>query len=113
MHLAPAHSPILQKALPSELLAEHLKTVPQALDPKSKLLTLTLGVNDSMVRHAEMPRMPVDDMRMVLKLNPKTYLQQDLSNHLYDCHVLPAAAHQKDAKAAGSQPKHKVVIAAA
>src|ERR1041385_2139904 len=106
-------APIFEKAMSADLLAEHLKAVSQAVDAKSKLLTLTVGVNDSLVRHAEMPRMPVDDMRMVLKLNPKTYLQQELTNYLYDCHVLPAGPAQKDPKAPTTQPKHKVLIAAA
>src|SRR5882672_12964414 len=74
-------APIFEKTLSTELLAEHLKAVSQALDAKSKLLTLTVGVNDAIVRHAEMPRMPMEDMRMVLKLNSKSYLQQDLTNH--------------------------------
>src|SRR2546423_1449499 len=69
-------APIFEKAMSPDLLAEHLKTVNQALDAKSKLLTLTVGVNDSLLRHTEMPRMPIDDIRMVLKLNSKTYLQQ-------------------------------------
>src|SRR5437868_11336674 len=104
-------APIVEKALSAELLAEHLKAVAQAMDGKSKLLTITVGVNDSLLRHAELPRMPVDDMRMVLKLNSKSYLQQELTNYLYDCHILPAPAPSKDAKAQGGQPKHKVLIA--
>jgi type IV pilus assembly protein PilM len=108
-------APIFEKSLSPELLAEHLKTVSQTLDSKSKLLTLTIGVNDAIVRHTEMPRMPVEDMRMVLKLNSKTYLQQDLSNHLYDCHVLaaPQPAKPADAKAAAGPPKHRVLVAGA
>jgi type IV pilus assembly protein PilM len=106
-------APIFEKAMSAELLAEHLKAVSQAMDGKSKLLTITVGVNDSLLRHAEMPRMPVDDMRMVLKLNSKSYLQQELTNYLYDCHILPAAAPSRDPKAQAGQPKHKVLIAAA
>lgn len=106
-------APIFEKAISADLLAEHLKAVNQALDGgKSRLLTITVGVNDSLLRHAELPRMPVDDMRMVLKLNSKTYLQQELTNYLYDCHILPATP-SKDPKAQPGQPKHKVLIAAA
>ena len=106
-------APIFEKAMSADLLAEHLKAVNQAMDGKSKSLTITVGVNDSLLRHAELPRMPVDDMRMVLKLNSKTYLQQELTNYLYDCHILPAHAASKDAKLQAGQPKHKVLIAAA
>src|SRR5437899_12767074 len=72
-------APIFEKAMSADLLAEHLKAVNQALDGKARLLTITLDVNDSLLRHTEMPRMPVDDIRMVLKLNSKAYLQQELT----------------------------------
>src|ERR1051326_3445391 len=104
-------APIFEKTLSTELLTEHLKAVSQALDAKTKLLTLTVGVNEAVVRHAEMPRMPIEDMRMVLKLNSKTYLQQELSNYLYDCHVLPAAPQPKavdPTKAPAGPPKQRI-----
>src|SRR5215471_10020451 len=63
-------APIFEKNLSPELLSEHLKAVCAALEPKTKLVTLT--VQDAVVRHTEMPRMPIEDMRMVLKLNSKT-----------------------------------------
>src|SRR5258708_34166199 len=62
-------APIYEKNLSAELLTEHLKNVCQALDSKTKLVTLAVGVGDSIVRHAELPLMPVDDMRQVLKNN--------------------------------------------
>src|SRR6266700_632557 len=98
-------APIFEKTLSTDLLSEHLKTVTQALDAKSKLLTLTVGVNDAIVRHAEMPRMPMEDMRMVLKLNSKSYLVQDLmapsrnarlvADHIGPSLVGPANAFEK------------------
>src|SRR5690242_10081830 len=66
-------APIYEKSLSADLLAEHLKTVCQALDAKSKFVTLAIGVNESVVRHADLPQMPVADMRQVLKSNTKTY----------------------------------------
>jgi type IV pilus assembly protein PilM len=107
-------APIFEKTLSADLLAEHLKAVSQALDAKSKLVTLTVGVNDAIMRHTEMPRMPVEDMRMVLKLNSKSYLQQDLTNHLYDCHFLPPAQVKPEAgKAPAVSAKNRVLVAAA
>ncbi len=88
-------APICDKALPPDLLAEHLKAVTQALQPTTKCLSLTAGVNDVQVRHADIPRMPVHDMRLVLKLNPKSYLGQDLPGHVFDCHVSPGAQQGK------------------
>lgn len=107
-------APIFEKTLSTDLLAEHLKAVSQALDSKSRLVTLTVGVNDAVVRHTEMPRMPMEDMRMVLKLNSKNYLQQDLSNYLYDCHILPPAQQPKGtdpAKTPAGPPKQRVLVA--
>ena len=81
-------APIFDKTLSADLLTEHLKAVGQALESKTKAVTLTLGVNDAVVRHTEMPRLPADDMRLVLKHSSRAYLQQELANHVFDCHVL-------------------------
>src|SRR5438876_3028912 len=82
-------APVFDKTIPVELLTEHLQTLSQTLGTKTKLLALTVGVSDSVVRPVEMPRIPIEDLRQVLKLNSKTYLQQDLSNCVFDCHVIP------------------------
>jgi type IV pilus assembly protein PilM len=87
------------------------------LEAKGKLATLAVGVNDSVMRHVEMPKMPAEDMRLVLKMNSKNYLQQDLPNHVFDCFVLPAravAGPADAAKIAGSAViKQKVLVAGA
>jgi len=106
-------APIFEKTLSTDLLTEHLKAVGEALNAKSKLVVITVGVNDSLLRHAEMPRMPVDDMRMVLKLNSRNYLQQELVNYVYDCHVLTGDQAKGDPKNAPGQPKHKILVAGA
>ena len=101
-------APIYEKTLPPDLLSEHLKAVTQALRPTTKYVSLTAGVNDAQVRHADIPRMPVRDMRMVLKLNSKNYLQQDLPNHVFDCHVSTRAQQPKPSdkpKELGRPPK--------
>src|SRR6267154_1619373 len=82
-------APIYEKNLSADLLGEHLKVVCQALDAKTKSVSLAIGVNDSIVRHAELPQMPVSDMRQVLKNNTKNYLQQDLPGHVFDCFIIP------------------------
>jgi type IV pilus assembly protein PilM len=110
-------APIFDKSLSPELLTEHLKAVVQALQTKTKFVTLTLNVGDAMVRHAEMPRLPSDDMRLVLKHSSRVYLQQELTNHLFDCHVMSAEHQPKPstdpAKAPMGPPKQKVLVAAA
>src|SRR2546425_5741814 len=109
-------APIYEKNLSADLLGEHLKSVFQALDARTKLVTLALGVHDSVVRHAELPVMPVDDMRQVLKNNTKNYLQQDLPGHIFDCSIMvprtaPKAAEKSKAGPTGQ--KQKVLVAGA
>jgi type IV pilus assembly protein PilM len=109
-------APIFEKALSADLLAEHLKTVVQALQLKTKHVTLALRVDDAQVRHADIPRIPLGDMRMVLKLNSKSYLQQDLPGHVFDCHF-SARNHQPKpadkAKVGDGAPKERVLVAGA
>jgi len=109
-------APIYEKNLPPDLLSEHLKAVNQALQPPSRYVCLAAGVNDVLLRHADIPRMPVSDMRRVLKLNAKTYLQQDLLGHVFDCHVSARAqqpAPNGKLKDTGGPPKQRVLVVAA
>ena len=109
-------APIYEKSLSVELLTEHLKAVCQALDAKGKLTAIAVGVNDSLMRHVEMPRMPVEDMRLVLKNNSRNYLQEDLPKYVFDCFIVsqrtvPVASDP--AKAAAPTLKQKVLVAGA
>lgn len=109
-------APIYEKTLSSELLAEHLKLVVQTLESRARLVTLAVGVSDSLVRHAEMPQMPVGDMRQILKNNSKIYLQQDLPGYVFDCFILATRAPAKPtdkAKLPVGPQKHKVLVAGA
>lgn len=105
-------APIYEKTLPVELLSEHLKALNTAFGGKCKYLALTVGVNDAVVRHIELPPMPPDDMRMVLKNNSRVYLQQDMTGYVFDCHVPHNSAPVADAKK-GAPAKQKVLIAGA
>ena len=107
-------APIYEKSLPPDLLSEHLKAIVGALRPATKYVSLTAGVNDAQVRHADFPRMPVHDMRMVLKLNSRNYLQQDLPNHVFDCHVDARKPQPKTSdkfKDPGGPQKQRVLVA--
>ncbi len=109
-------APIYDKNLSVELLTEHLKGVTQALEADTKLVTAAIGVHDCMVRHAEMPQIPVGDMRQILKNNSKNYLQQELPGHVFECFILPsqtAAKSQDAAKAAPAMTKVKVLVGGA
>jgi len=105
-------APVSDKFLSPEALSEHLKNVCQALGVKPRSISIALGVNDALMRHAEMPLMPVDDMRQMLKLNPKGYLQQELPGYVFDCHI--SSLNNTNGKAAtGTVAKSKVLVAGA
>lgn len=112
-------APIYDKSLSAEMLAEHLKVVVQSLEVKGKYTTLAVGLNDALVRPAEMPVMPVGDMRQVLKNNAKNYLQQDLPGHVFDCFVVPnrtaatPVAPDGKAKSTPALQKQRVLVGAA
>ncbi len=109
-------APIYERNLSVDLLSEHLKNVTEALEVRLKPVTLAVGVNDSVVRHTEIPLMPLDDMRQILKNNTKIYLQQDLPGYVFDCYIIPPrhAAKGADApKGAGNILKSKVLAAGA
>ena len=114
-------APMYEKNLSADLLTEHLKSLCQIFNGKTRNLSLALGVSDSIVRHAELPQMPIGDMRQVLKNNTKNYLQQDLPGHVFDCFIIPPRleangnGNEKPAeklKVAGN-PKSRVLVAGA
>jgi type IV pilus assembly protein PilM len=108
-------APIFEKTFSPDILGEHLKAVSETLRPKTRLVTLSIGVNDAMVRSVELPQIPVDEMRQVLKNNTRGYLQQDLPNRVFDCHIIPPKSPLQPADAGKSVaiPKLKVLVAGA
>lgn len=103
-------APIFEKKISVELLADHLRAVAEALGGTTKFITMAVGLDDAIVRQIEMPPIPVDEMRSILKVNHKNYLQQDLPGHVFDCYVIPPRAGDPPA---GTAPKFKVLAAAA
>lgn len=111
-------APIYEKTLSADLLAEHLRALTQQLDLGVRAAVFAVGVTEALVRHAELPRIPVEDMRQILKINSKNYLQQDLPNHVFDCYLMPLrnnpkAAEPGKAAAAPGPAKQKVLVAGA
>jgi type IV pilus assembly protein PilM len=108
-------APIFDKSISAELLAEHLRNLARSFDNKAKSVALTMGVNDVVVRHVELPPMPPEDMRLVLRNNSRVYLQQDMSGYVFDCHVVSrnSSAASADGGKGGAQQKQKVLIAGA
>ena len=107
-------APIFEKRISMELMADHLRAVADALGNTTKNITVSVGLDDAVVRQVEMPQIPLDEMRQILKVNHKTYLQQDLPNHAFDCYILPPrVVHGPDEKPASGSPKFKVICTAA
>jgi type IV pilus assembly protein PilM len=91
-------APVHEGTLPPEAMADALTKVHQELGVRNKQVVLALGVGDAILRLAELPLATASDMRTMLRYNAKTYLQQDLSDHEFDCHVLPP-------RTAGAKPE--------
>jgi len=116
-HYAVLDAPIYEKKMSPDLLSDHLRRVSEALGNATKFLTLTVGLDDAIVRQVDLPQIPVGEMRLVLKNNTKAYLQQDLPNHVFDCYVFPpkSPVGNKPAEAPkpAGLPKLKVLVAGA
>ena len=102
-----------EKAPTAEVLAEHLRKVIHALEARTKAVTVAVGVSDSLLRHVEMSMVPVSDLRQMLKLNTKMYLQQDLPDYVFDCQILPPRVTAGGAEPPKSPPKCRVVVGGA
>jgi type IV pilus assembly protein PilM len=83
------------KSLTNDQLGKHLQAVTQAVNPKAKNIVLAVGATDSVMCHAEMPVIETSQMRKMVKLNPKLYFQEDLTNYSFDCFVLHQDANTK------------------
>jgi len=77
-----------ERAPSAELLGEHLKQVHQQLGAATKQIILAVGVQESLLRHAEMPMIPIPELRNMLKFGSRNYLQEDLAGHVFDCHLI-------------------------
>jgi type IV pilus assembly protein PilM len=107
-------APIFEKKISSELLAGHLRDVVQKMEAQSKLISLAIGLEDAVLKQVELPQIPVDDMRLVLKNNSKAYLQQDLQGYAFDCHIFPPKLSDKaETPKAAVLPKLKVLVGGA
>ena len=103
-------TPIFDKVISEDLLTEHLKAITQTMQAKGKPVTMTVSVEDAIVRQVEMPVMPPDAIRMILKNNPRVYLQQDLAGYVFDSFSGNGNGNAAPAPKDGQQ-KAKVLIA--
>jgi type IV pilus assembly protein PilM len=106
-------APISDKTPSPEVLGDHLKAVLESIHYKGRRVALVIGANDALVRNAELPAVPVADMRLMLKYNSKNYLQQDLPDHVFDCHAVGVSNGSGAADAASRGQKVKVWVGGA
>jgi type IV pilus assembly protein PilM len=109
-------APPQDKARDLEVLTQHFKAILEALgNPKIKNLTVALGVDEAVVRQIELPMMAPEDVRQMLKINSKNYLQLDLPDHVFDCLYLPPRRNATEASEPGkptssASQKFKVLV---
>jgi type IV pilus assembly protein PilM len=101
-----------EAAAAPDQLGAHLVKVVQALGTRGKQVAFALGAAEAFVRPAEMPLIPASEMRALLKFNAKTYLQQDLPDHVFDCCILPTPPSVKPEPIKPGQ-RGKVLVAGA
>lgn len=106
-------TPPMDQAHTPEVIGDHLKSLLESIKYKGKKVSLILGVSDALLRHAEMPIVPVNDMRLMLKYNSKNYLQQDLTDYLFDCQTLGFAASGNPIEAIKAGQKARVLVGGA
>jgi len=109
-------SPVYERSMSADQLEQHLKAVCQTLNARTRFVSLAVGVQDAVVRHTEMPLMPLGDLRQVLKNNTKTYLQQDLPGYVFDCWLMAGRVETKPAEKSRigtTTPKARVLVTGA
>lgn len=112
-------APIFEKKISPEQLGDHLRSIKEALGGRARYVAVAVGLEDAVLRAVEFPQIPVEEMRQVLKMNHKNYLQQDLPNHVFDCYILPprqsgmARIAEPVRPGAAATAKFKVIAAAA
>jgi len=113
VNYALVETPIFEKAPSPQLISDHLKSVVEAINYKGKRISIVLGVSEALLRHAELPVVPVNDMRLMLKYNSKSYLQQDLTDYIFDCHTIGLAQNNATDGTTKTVSKARVLVGAA
>lgn len=90
LQAAPAHD---KRIITPEILCDHLKAVINSLGSTCRDVVIAVGVENSIVRPLELPAFAPADLRQLVKVNSKTYFQQELADYTFDCYVAPAAGN--------------------
>ena len=106
-------APVYDRTLSADKLTDHLKSVMHDLGAKGKQVTLVIGTGDSVLRTAELPSIPARQLLQLLKVNSKTYLQQELKQYLFDCHILGPVAESGEGEGAQKGGKSRALVGGA
>jgi Tfp pilus assembly PilM family ATPase len=93
-------------------LTEKLRNISKSIDSKTKQVIFGLGVSSVLLRQADLPMVPVSELRQLLKISPKTYFQQDMPDYEYDCFILSGKT-PAEKESERPQTKCRVIIGAA
>ncbi len=76
-----------ERAGSREVLAEHLRKVVRSLGATTRRVVLSLGASKSLLTHLDLPGASPSDLRRMIRLSPRNYLQREVNDHVFDCHV--------------------------
>jgi type IV pilus assembly protein PilM len=102
-----------EHAVPREQLTELLRKALKALSAPTRRAVLVLGSAKSILAHLNLPAVAPSDLRRMIKLSPKNYLQRDLPDHVFDCYVSSAARTTGANPAPRDKLKSKVLVGGA
>ncbi len=78
-------TPRAEKVPTVESLTEHFKNVRNALGAETKQAVLVIGMGESLLRNVELPNLPPAELRRMLKFNSIRFLNQEMSDFVFDC----------------------------
>jgi type IV pilus assembly protein PilM len=103
-------APSVEKALSRSVWADHIRKVGRALGSSTRRVALSMGPTTAIFSQTELPAAAPSNLRKLIKLSPKIYLQQDLPDHVFDCYVTPGDEGDSGGRA---RRKARVLVAAA
>ena len=103
-------TPASETKISRDAWSEHLRAIARQINARTKKVVLVVGVSDSLICHADLPAVELSDMRKMVRLNAKSYFQQDLPDYSFDCHPLGSPAETIGGK---SSPRLKTIVGAA
>ena len=96
-----------------DVLAEHLRKVVRSLGANVRRVVLSLGSSKSLLTHLDLPGASPSDLRRMIRLSPRNYLQRDVEDHLFDCHVGNGSREPGTEHVSRTRRKAKVLVGGA